>query len=454
MANKHATELQYLNHYYEQDGSQLIVFYGQKNMNMTQMLLDFCQSKPSYYYVSRACSEREQLYIWGAELKEKGAFLPDYPAFTDLFYAITEKKSKKKIIVIEEFQNIVKQSASFMKELISFMHSKWDEQPVMVILCSTLTGWVENNLVSKIGEAAYEITGFVKMKELGFHEVTRRFPECSKEYQIETYALLGGNPGLWHYFDESLSVKENICRNILKRDAYLHEEAIRIVGSELRETNVYHTILSAIASGKQKLNDLHIHTGFSRAKISVYLKNLMELELVEKVFSYDSAGRENTQKGVYRISNHLVQFYFRYMYPNASRLKTMQPEEFYETYIAPTFRSFVAPYYVLVCREYLDRLNEKKKLPINYSKIGEWVGKVGTIDILAQDEDGNTICCLCNWEKPMMLYDDYEWLLFCMEKAKLTADHICLFSATRFDEKLILEAKVKKALKLLDLSAI
>ena len=44
MANKHATELQHLNHYYEQDGSQLIVFYGQKNMNMTQMLLDFCQS--------------------------------------------------------------------------------------------------------------------------------------------------------------------------------------------------------------------------------------------------------------------------------------------------------------------------------------------------------------------------------------------------------------------------
>ena len=28
---------------------------------------------------------------------------------------------------------------------------------------------------------------------------------------------------------------------------------------------------------------MYAHTGFSRAKISVYLKNLMELELVEKV---------------------------------------------------------------------------------------------------------------------------------------------------------------------------
>ena len=49
---------------------------------------------------------------------------------------------------------------------------------------------------------------------------------------------------------------------------------------------------------------------------------------------------------------------------STEREKLEQPEDFYETYIAPTFRSFVAPYYVLVCREYLDRLNEKKKLPI------------------------------------------------------------------------------------------
>lgn len=453
MAGKNATELQYLNHYYEKEGSQIIVFYGQKNMNMTKMLLDFCQSKPYFYYMARTCSEREQLYTWGNELKEKGAFLSDYPAYSDLFYAITEKKSKKKVIIIEEFQNIIKQSDSFMKELIAFVHSMWDEQPVMVVLCSTLTGWVENSLVSRIGEAAYEISGFVKMKELSFRELARRYAESSKEYQIETYALLGGYPELWNYFDETLSVKENICKNILDKNAYLFEEPLRIVGAELRETNVYYTILAAIASGKQKLNDLHIHTGFSRAKISVYLKNLMELELVEKIFSYDSAGRDNTQKGVYRICNHLIQFYFQYMYPNASRLRTMKPEDFYETYIAPTFRSFVSPYYVVACREYLERLNDRSKLPVNYSKIGEWVGKVGTIDILAQDDQERTICCQCNWEKPMMLYEDYEWLLFCMEKAKLNADYIYLFSATRFDEKLILEAKVKKTLKLLDLSA-
>ena len=71
--------------------------------------------------------------------------------------------------------------------------------------------------------------------------------------------------------------------------------------------------------------------------------------------------------------------------------------------------------------------------------------------MIAQNENGETIVGICNWDKPMMRYDDYEWLLFCAEKAKLRTDYIYLFSVRRFDEKLNLEAKVKQNLKLISL---
>lgn len=59
---------------------------------------------------------------------------------------------------------------------------------------------------------------------------------------------------------------------------------IKWLSEESRETAVYDTILATLADGRHgKLNDMYAHTGFSRAKISVYLKNLMELELVENV---------------------------------------------------------------------------------------------------------------------------------------------------------------------------
>lgn len=71
--------------------------------------------------------------------------------------------------------------------------------------------------------------------------------------------------------------------------------------------------------------------------------------------------------------------------------------------------------------------------------------------MIAQNEEGRTIAGICNWDNPMMRYDDYEWLLFCLKKAKLQADYIYLFSSNRFDEKLRLEAAVKQNLKLISL---
>ena len=115
---------------------------------------------------------------------------------------------------------------------------------------------------------------------------------------------------------------ENIINNILKKECRLHEELALFIAEELREPAVYYTILSALASDCCKLNDIYKHTGFSRAKISVYLKNLLELEFVEKVSS-----------GTYQISNAYVKFYFRFLFPHMSRWNSLSPEDYYRQYI-------------------------------------------------------------------------------------------------------------------------
>ena len=451
MFSGRTSELKYLNTYYDRKGSQIMVVYGEKNVGKTTLLRQFVQDKPCYYYRARSASEREQRYQWGRELGDEGVKLLKYPSFSEIFHAVGSSKNGKKVIVIDEFHTIIKSSDDFMKELVNFVHSNWQNGQVMVILCSSSIGWVENSMITKIGEAAYELSGFLKIKELSFETMMEYFSGFSMEQCIEAYAVLGGIPGLWNHFSDKLSIKENICRNILDSKAFLFGEGQRMVEEELRETGVYNTILSSIAAGNHKLNDLYLHTEFSRAKISVYLKNLMELELVEKIFSYDTEGKANTQKGIYRISNHFVHFYFTYLYPNLSSLERMTPGEFYDKYIAPTFKTYVAEYFKTVCKQHIEKWNKWGKLPIEIDRIGEWVGKLGTIDVIAQNEKGETIVGICNWDSPMMRYDDYEWLLFCAEKAKLQVDYVYLFSVRRFDEKLNLEAKVKQNLKLISL---
>ena len=268
---------------------------------------------------------------------------------------------------------------------------------------------------------------------------------------MEAYAILGGIPGLWNQFDDRLTIQQNICRNILDADSFLFEEGERMLTEQLREPSVYNTIMASIAAGNHKLNDLYLHTEFSRAKISVYLKNLIELELVEKVFSYDTAGKENVQKGIYRISHPFVEFYYTYMYPHLSDLQKLSVGEYYNRYVAPDFRKYVTRYFKIVCRQHLTRMNERHRLPIVLDSIGEWIGKNGSLDIIAQDQEGHTLIGLCNWEKPMA-YEDYETLLACAKKARIHADYIYMYTAFRYDERLNLEAKMKTNLKLVQIT--
>ncbi len=443
-----ASELKQLNTYYDRENSQILVLYGKKYVGKTTLLKEFLVDKPGFYYCAAPASSKEQKYRLGMWLASQNIKSLKYPEFTEVFAALGREHTQKKVIVIDEFQYIIKSCPEFINELISFIHSSWKNQEYLVVLSSSSVEFVENAMVSKIGEAAFELSGFIKLKELTFKDLKEHFSMYTLENCATVWAILGGMPGLWEMFDPKMSLKENIIKKIIKPNGSLHYTGFNMVNDELRETGVYNTILSALSEGKFKLNDLYEHTDFSRAKISVYLKNLMELELVKKVFSVDTEGRDYVQKGIYAISDHYVDFTYSFLYRNISLLESMTAEEFYSAVIQPALKSYVQRYFPEICLEYMMAENDKGRMMIKADSFGTWVGKNGTIDIVAYNEDGDATLGICNFDKPMFTYEDYEWLMFCADKAQLPTEEVYVFAAGRFDEKLTLEGKVSKNLKL------
>ena len=47
-----ASELNYLNNYYDKDGSQILIVYGQKHIGKTALVREFMKDKPNYYYLA------------------------------------------------------------------------------------------------------------------------------------------------------------------------------------------------------------------------------------------------------------------------------------------------------------------------------------------------------------------------------------------------------------------
>ncbi len=435
---KRTAEIKLLDDQYALPGNNLVILYGRKGMGKTTLLAEFLKDKQgAYYYEGTECDHRLQLQRMNLQAQEEhaDAELLDYPL---LFSEFIRRKEQKTIIILDEFHYIIKNSPGFPDTLRLLGNQN---NPVMFVLCSSSIRWVENEMIKELGGMAAYITAYLKLKEFSFIDFVNRFPKSSIETCIHINAILGGVPEYLKEWQESKSVPDNITNIILDKNSRLFMAPQQFLKLELREPAVYNTILYALAEGNRKLNDLHALTGFSRAKISVYLKHLIQQDLVEKLVPLSDDGKENVQKGLYKIKDNFLNFWYRFVFPNLSELMLGNATFVYEEKISPYLSDYLQEYFADVCTEYLKLMNQHQRLPEKYLWWDRWYGKNGTIDILAEAETGNTLIGKCFWEDRKADSEDYDRLVALANDAGKNPDYCYIFSKGGFTDSLRNRAK-------------
>ena len=446
-------QLANLSKLYNSNENQVVVFYSDSDSDIHEIIKDFLRDKEFFYYRALQLSSDEQINQFRNSInKQLIKSVITEPGYYGALKAMMEAKCEKRVVVIDEFQHIIKYSNELVVEILKCISNKWGNQPVLFILLSSNAFFVENQMVEKLKETAYEIAGIIKLNELTFIDLMKHFSRFTKEELIVSYAILSGKSKRILAFNNNTTLKQNIIDTLLSEEGVLYKRGMNILPPELREHSVYNTILINIAKGNNKLSDLHKATGYERSKISVYLSNLMEHNLIEKIESFDTPGKENTIKGVYSIKDGLMLFFYRFIYPNVSELFLSDKEKFYKTRIEPYLCDFAKYAFKKVCFEYMSILNKMEKLPIKAESFGTWIGKLGNIDIVLSDNEDRNIICLCEYEKDNISYEDFEWLKFMVKQAKLSGDYYYLFSKKGFDERLLYIAESSDDLFLIDLS--
>ncbi len=446
------SELKKLEELYTAGGNQLVLLYGPMNCEKEALIKEFVKDKKFFYYRARKASDKEQRTMMGEEISRKYDVRLQKYTYEEYFNRVKSGDPSKLVVVIDEFQQIAKRDSEFMESILKLKNRRLYPGPVMIVLASSSIVWSEQDMQETIGFEEAIFDARIKISNLNFLEVVRLFPEFSVSDSIKVYGVLGGVPGYLKYWNQEKTFKQNICDLVLSENGRMFHVAEQLVSSELRELSVYNTILMAIAKGENKLNDLFLYTGYSRPKISVYMKNLSHFDIVEKVVSFETGGWENAKKGVYRIKDTYVNFYYRFVYPHLSDLYILSPEEFYDRYIETELDDYLSRYFINVCMEYLMLLNRIRRLPVSITKMGTWVGKTGDIDIVAQSTNRENVVGLCNWEKPYLTLTMVRELFASMKKARIQSDHIYLFSAKAFDAEVVQLAKKDRRFELIDMN--
>ena len=450
--NVKTADIKELESYYEKSGNQLVVLYGRKDCKKEELIREFVKDKKFFYYRCRQASAQDQLRMMGKEIIRQYDVRLQKETYDEFFNRIKSGDGSKLVVVIDEAQYAMKKDETLLKSILKLKAKRLYPGPVMIILASSSIVWATQDAKDAFGDGFRRIDVLHKVEDLNFLEVVRTFPALSVSDCIRIYGTIGGVPGYMEAWNPEISYRENIYRLVLTEGGYLFHMAEQKISAELRELSVYNTILSAIAQGYNKLNDLYAKTGYSREKISVYMKNLSHFDIVEKVQSFQTGGWENAKKGVYQIKDTFINFWFKFVFPYLSDLYLMTPSAFYDAHIAKELDDYLSRYFRNVCMEYLQLLNQIGKVPFPIHKMGTWIGKTGNVDIVAQSSDRQNIVGLCNWKEPELTMQMCEDMYETMQKAKINSEHFYLFSAKSFEADLVEHAKRDTRFELIDMN--
>ncbi len=428
------TERKALEDIFATDRSNLVILYGRAGMGKTALIAEFLKEKNAYYYLLRECSFREQMFCMSEELESaypgqplKGIDELDYAEVLNSVVRRSEGQDGKRLIVLDEFHLGMKEG-ELAEAIYHILANREYFGNVMFLLCSSSVNWVENEMVQELGMTAKFITNFMKLKELSFMEIGNWFPRMSIEDCIAVNAVIGGVPKYLKLWDDRKTVAYNIKQLFLVENAPLYAEAEAILKLELRELAAYNAILAAMASGKNKLNDIYERTAFSRAKISVYLKNLIKLDIVEKVFSADTDSNENVKKGLYRVRDNFLNFWYRFVFPNQSMIAIGQGEWVFDERIKEDFFAYQRESFSQLCLEYLKLMARHKRLRNDYDTWGSWHGKAGKLDVIAADAENRILVAYCDWNDKRITVQEMDMINELCVQAKVKPAEIYVFS--------------------------
>lgn len=404
-------EMDTLQNEYNREGSALVVMYGRRRVGKTTLISEFIKDKHALFFLASEESETQNRTVF----KEKAAdFInsdllrnADVKSWDVVFKAIMDAPHPSKpVIVLDEFQYLGKSNPAFP----SIFQRIWEEflkkRSVMVILCGSLISMMESQTLDYSSPLYGRRTAQIRLKQIPFSYYHEFFPEKSRRELIEMYAVTGGVPKYIELFSESKDIYSAIQKCVLNRSGYLYDEPHFLLQQEVSEIGSYFSIIKAIAAGNSKLSAISSVLELKATSLTKYLKTLIDLDILEREVPITEENPEKSKKGLYRIKDNYLRFWFAFVYPNMSFIESGHSKIVMDKIRKGLVSNHIGFVYEDVCHEKMWDLNADDAWPFHFTKLGRYWDSQTEIDVAALDPEGhNLILGECKyWKEPVGMH--------------------------------------------------
>ena len=401
-------EMATLQREYARDGASLVVLYGRRRVGKTTLISEFIKDKHALFFLASEESEAQNRNTF----KEKAADFIDSDLLRNaaisswdvIFKAITDAPfSEKPVIIIDEFQYIGKSNPAFPSIFQRIWEENLKHKQIMVVLCGSLIHMMQAQTLDYSSPLYGRRTAQIRLQQIPFRYYSQFFPNKTTNKLVEMYAVTGGVPKYIELFTAEDSIYEAIRNCILDRSGYLYDEPHFLLQQEVSEIGSYFSIIKVIAAGHQKLSEISAALEIKATSLTKYLKTLIDLDILVREVPITEDNPEKSKKGLYRIKDNYIRFWFAFVYPNRSFLESGQEEIVMQKIRGGFVRNHTAFVYENVCLQKLWELNAAGTWPFYFSKAGKYWDSHTEIDLAAIDPEGNNLLLgECKfWQNPV-----------------------------------------------------
>ena len=453
------TELEELNRLYSKDSFEMAVIYGRRRVGKTYLINEFCKNKLNIFYVAIEQNNKGALESFSEKVLE---ILPAASSFIDVFiswekafeYIADQSKNQRIILAIDEYPYIATGNQSISSVLQKVIDTKFLTSKLFLILCGSSMSFMENQVLGYKSPLYGRRTAQLKIEPFDYIDSRKFFPQYSMIDQILAYGIVGGIPQYLSNLSKEGSLMDGIYYNYFIKDGHLFEETASILKQELREPATYNSIITAVANGANRLNEIATKTGEESNKCSKYLSTLIDLHIVKKEYPL---GVEVSRNGIYSLCDNMFKFWYKFIPENMTNIEAGMGKILIDKKVIPQMPDYMGRIFEEICIQYMIRRNTTLSLFFMFDKIGRWWGnnsikkRQEEIDILATS--GNmAIFGECKWRNELLGVNVLNDLI---EKSGVLTQYqdkyYMLFSKSGFTKELLDKASTMDNVELVDL---
>ena len=403
---KREKELNLLEENYLKPTSDLLFIFGRKKVGKTVLLNQYILGKNAIYI---SCIEmipklyfnnlhKYLLHFFDVKSNEQIDTLEGILEFIN-----NQNITKKIVIVIDDFQNLIKIDKNALYTISSYWNKKIKNKNIQLILSSSIYSSLPKDI--KIYEKASVV---ILLKSLDIGIIKEVIPDVSKTDIMYIYASFGTNSNYLKNYDVKKDFILNVKDTFLMSDSWLFEEGMNIIKQDLNDILTYSSILHSISMGNNKIGEIASFLGLKSTYLTRYIQKLVDMMLVSKVIPIND-DKQKSKFGRYFIEDNFLKFWFCYVYPNISILRKndLYPvishirRDFSKRLVTDAYKNYV---YELISSE------PEKFFGYTPIKIGSWWNnKDSEIDIVGFDNKEITFVD-CRWRKKDSIEFSYKML--------------------------------------------